>query len=299
MKLWITKNSEIPVRDQIVAQVKVAIASGDLRPGDKLPSTRELARRFGIHANTVSAAFRKLVMDGCVEFRKGSGIFVRENGADRLDVLLEGLFRDAAEAGFSKDKVLGRILNAKGSGAVVGFALFEPNDALAEIIAFEILMATGHTVTRIFKTDHLPLDSMLVALFDEEAKLRDTFDVTDFVLLNPNSVAGSLAGRTKPRAGDLVAVASGWDDFLSLAHLFLLSAGVEPNSICLCSTSEPGWKRGLATASMIICDTFTATEIQNYPHVVAFPIISPESLDELKGLASRDAVAPQESIPIH
>ncbi|HMS10969.1 MAG TPA: GntR family transcriptional regulator, partial [Pyrinomonadaceae bacterium] len=67
MKFWITKNSEVTVHEQIVTQVRVGITTGDLRPGDRMPSAREVARRFGIHANTVTAAYRELAASGDIE----------------------------------------------------------------------------------------------------------------------------------------------------------------------------------------------------------------------------------------
>jgi GntR family transcriptional regulator len=61
----------------LVTQVTLAILCKELQPGQRLPSTRDLARRFEIHANTVSAAYRELERDGWLEFRHGSGVFVR------------------------------------------------------------------------------------------------------------------------------------------------------------------------------------------------------------------------------
>ncbi|MET0754174.1 MAG: GntR family transcriptional regulator, partial [Pyrinomonadaceae bacterium] len=78
MKIWLSKNSEIPVREQIVTQIALGIVSGDLRVGEKLPSTREIARRFGVHSNTVSSAYQKLSEQNLIEFKKGSGFFVSE-----------------------------------------------------------------------------------------------------------------------------------------------------------------------------------------------------------------------------
>jgi DNA-binding transcriptional regulator YhcF (GntR family) len=297
MKIWITKNSEIPVRDQIVSQVRVAIASGDLRPGDKLPSTRELARRFSIHANTVSAAYRELAATGAVDLRKGSGIYIRENGHDRLDDLIERLFLDAARSGFSRDTVLERMLSGLSRKVIRGFALFEENDALAEIIAHEIRQSCGIKVERVTKEGDRHPGSVLVALFDEEPKVRSAFGNEDCIFLNPNSVASSLVGRARPRPDELVAVASGWEDFLRLSRLFLLAAGVDAQSICICSTAEAGWKRPLATASMIICDSVTATELYDDRRVVVFPVVSTDSLNELNRTMLGNAVAPSESIP--
>ena len=67
----------MPLREQLTAQIKLAILSQDLKPGQKLPSTREIARRFKIHSNTVSAAYRELSESGWVDMRAGSGIYVR------------------------------------------------------------------------------------------------------------------------------------------------------------------------------------------------------------------------------
>ena len=61
MRLWFSPASEVPIYRQLATQVMLAILSGDLKPGDRLPSTRELARRFSIHPNTVSAGYRELV----------------------------------------------------------------------------------------------------------------------------------------------------------------------------------------------------------------------------------------------
>ena len=75
MRIWLSKNNEVPVREQLATQIMLGIVSFDLKPGQKLPSTRELARRFNIHSNTVSAAYRDLAERGWVELRKGSGIY--------------------------------------------------------------------------------------------------------------------------------------------------------------------------------------------------------------------------------
>lgn len=51
MHLWLSKSSEVPLRDQLTAQVILGIVSDDLKAGQRLPSTRELARRYQVHAN--------------------------------------------------------------------------------------------------------------------------------------------------------------------------------------------------------------------------------------------------------
>jgi GntR family transcriptional regulator len=78
MQLWFARGGEVTIREQLVTQVILGILSDDLAPGQRLPSTRELARRFRLHPNTVSAGYRQLERERWVEFRHGSGVYVRE-----------------------------------------------------------------------------------------------------------------------------------------------------------------------------------------------------------------------------
>src|SRR6201986_5131706 len=121
MRLWLSKNSDVPLREQLVRQVMLGVVSGDLKPGQRLPSTRELARRFRIHSNTVSAAYRDLERAGWLEMRKGSGVYVRHLGGDistgdapldsrlELDRLISAFFTLARGQGFSLAEVQTRL----------------------------------------------------------------------------------------------------------------------------------------------------------------------------------------------
>src|SRR5213080_1645300 len=77
MLRWRCHSGMMEEREQRVSHVVLSILSGDLKPAQRLPSTRELARRFHVHPNTVSAGYRQLERDSWVEFRKGSGVYVR------------------------------------------------------------------------------------------------------------------------------------------------------------------------------------------------------------------------------
>src|SRR5919198_3106670 len=99
MQLWFSRHSDISIRDQLATQVVLAIVSGELSPGQRLPSTRELARRFRLHPNTVSAGYRQLQRNNWLQFRKGSGVYVsatppENQGAKvELDQLIREFFR--------------------------------------------------------------------------------------------------------------------------------------------------------------------------------------------------------------
>lgn len=94
--------SATPIYDQIVTQVKYAVAAGTLRPGEPLPSVRQLAVALRVNPNTVARAYRDLEADGVVETRAGRGTFVgaaerRLSAAARRKVLSPAVERLAAE----------------------------------------------------------------------------------------------------------------------------------------------------------------------------------------------------------
>jgi GntR family transcriptional regulator len=69
-------SSSEPLFAQIVGAAKHAVATGRLRPGDRLPSVRELARELLINPNTIVRAYQALEAEGVTVSRRGSGTFV-------------------------------------------------------------------------------------------------------------------------------------------------------------------------------------------------------------------------------
>jgi GntR family transcriptional regulator len=72
--------SGVPIYLQLMEQVKHAIETGALRPGEQLPGIRPLAEELVINANTVAKAYRELEHEGVIELRHGAGAFVSANG---------------------------------------------------------------------------------------------------------------------------------------------------------------------------------------------------------------------------
>src|SRR5215471_7921157 len=69
----------VPIYLQLMEQVKHAVETGALRPGDQLPGIRPLAEELVINPNTVAKAYRELEHDGVIELRHGAGAFVANN----------------------------------------------------------------------------------------------------------------------------------------------------------------------------------------------------------------------------
>jgi GntR family transcriptional regulator len=102
----IQRDSPVAVYEQIVAQVTFAVASGSLRPGDFIPSVRDLANELVINPNTVARAFVELEERGVVEGRRGRGTVVAEGAPDiclreRLRMVRERIRAALREAVFS------------------------------------------------------------------------------------------------------------------------------------------------------------------------------------------------------
>src|SRR6476661_6493713 len=74
-------SSGVPIYLQLMEQVKHAIETGALRPGDQLPGMRPLAEELVINPNTVAKAYRELEREGVIELRHGAGAFVSANAA--------------------------------------------------------------------------------------------------------------------------------------------------------------------------------------------------------------------------
>jgi len=104
-----------PIYAQLERGLRAAMATGRLKPGDQLPTVRQLAVELQINANTVARVYAELERTGIIETRRGVGSFVsatpeqahppREHER-RLRAFVTRVLADADAAGFSKDDVL-------------------------------------------------------------------------------------------------------------------------------------------------------------------------------------------------
>ena len=257
MRLWLSRSSEVPLREQLVTQIRLGIISGDLKGKQKLPSTRELARRFRIHSNTVSAAYRELDRSGWVEVRKGSGVYVRGRAANQtlddshgLDQTIAKFFRTARAGGYPLREIQARLKHWLVLQPPDHFLLIEPDPELRRILVTEIESATKvHTVgtgpDECGGPDFLT-GAMPVAIYSQIETVRATLPPgTDVLVLRSRSIPESLQGQTRPAADALIAVVSRWPEFLRWARAILVAAGLDPDSLSFRDARERGWQRGL------------------------------------------------------
>ena len=294
MRLWLAHGSEVSIREQLVTQVVLAILSDDLAPGQRLPSTRELARRFKLHPNTISAGYRQLERDRWVEFRHGSGVYVRETKpkaavpeALALDQAIAGLFRSAREMGLPLAVVRSRLRQWLDLQPPDYFLVIEPTEELREILIAEMGKALTFPV-RGCSPQECGNSGMLdgaipVALPNKAKQIRPLLPVgTELLILQVRSVPTSLAGWLPAPSDVLVGVASKWPEFLKLARIMLSAAGFHSDNLVLRDARKPRWQRGLEQTAAVICDAVTAAALPKGCRAISFPLLSEGSVAELQ-----------------
>jgi len=291
MQLWFARGSEITIREQLVTQVILGILSDDLAPGQRLPSTRELARRFRLHPNTVSAGYRQLERERWVEFRHGSGVYVRERKPDlapssalALDQLIARLFRSARELGAPLSTVRSRLRQWLELQPPDYFLLIEPEEELRRIVAAEIARAVTFPVQSCNLHDcPKTLDGAIPVVLPNRAAMRQALpEGVDVLTLHFRSVPTSLAGWLPAPSGALIGIASRWPDFLKLARTMLNAAGFHPDALVFRDARKVNWQRGLKQTAAVICDSVTATELPAGCWAIPFPLLSEPSIEELR-----------------
>ena len=77
-------NDKTPIYQQIMSQVKSQIASGNIKPGEKVPSIRELSKMLQTNPNTIIRSYKELEREGLIINKRGEGAFVTEVAGTNL-----------------------------------------------------------------------------------------------------------------------------------------------------------------------------------------------------------------------
>ncbi len=302
MRLWVSKNSDVPLREQLVRQIMLGVVSDDLKPGQRLPSTRELARRFRIHSNTVSAAYRDLERAGWLEVRKGSGVYVRQLGTEpgaapldsrlELDRLINAFLTLARGQGHTLADVQARLKHWLSLEPPDHFLVVEPDEGLREILMAEIAEATSFRVSGCgyegCAGEAARAGGAVVALYSKAEEVRRALPAeVQPIFLNVRSIPESLAGERVPPPDALVSVVSRWPKFLEWARVFLVAAGLDPDALDLRDAREEGWERGLRSSAHVITDALTARRMPEGVSPRVYRVVADSSLEELRAFVER------------
>ena len=109
----ISTGGPVPIYRQIVDQVCRAVATGQLVPGEQVPSVRALAEQLVINPNTVARTYADLIREGVLEAQKGKGVFVarrrpvytKAERLRRLEASLDGFVNEGVRLGFTPEEL--------------------------------------------------------------------------------------------------------------------------------------------------------------------------------------------------
>jgi DNA-binding transcriptional regulator YhcF (GntR family) len=289
MRFWITKNSELSIREQMVRQVLLSILSEDLPPGHKLPSVRAVARQHHIHSNTVSAAYHDLLEQGWLELRHGSGLYVRPldqsgDGPGELDRLLTKALQEARRQGHEPEEVLRRLEHLLQPHAYERILIAEPEPAMREILQAEINEQVSIPVEECDFSKLSKLGrSVVVALPTRAAKVRRSLPPGVLcVPLRLRSVRGALEGQARPELNSIVSIVSRSAEIRQWSRAMLVAVGLDPECLCEVDAASTGWQDRLSLSAFVITDIVAARELPAGCRAKVFRMIADSSIAELK-----------------
>ena len=117
VRIHIATGDARPIFKQIVDEIRIKIAKGELPTGTKLPSVRALAMQLSVNPNTVAKAYGELATQGFLESRKGLGIFVKERNQilslaernKRLDTAIDAFMNEVVHLDIPREAILARL----------------------------------------------------------------------------------------------------------------------------------------------------------------------------------------------
>jgi GntR family transcriptional regulator len=114
----VDSRSPTPIYAQLDRAIRAAIATGQIGPGSKLPTVRQMAVDLAVNANTVARVYAQLERDGILETQRGVGTFVRDAPAPQaarahrereLRALIQRFIGDAALLGFTLPELISQL----------------------------------------------------------------------------------------------------------------------------------------------------------------------------------------------
>ena len=279
--IWLTRDHSVPIHDQLVTQVLLGILSDDLKPGQRLPSVRALARVLHVNSNTVSGAYRELVRDGWLEARHGSGVYVRSAPAparSRLEELLTAFVGMARREGWTATDMRNAVERELARTSSERLRLFEPEPDLRDVLLREIEESCG--VRLGVYADSPTAEGALIVAMHGRAQLleRELPSNAPRLLLPVTSIPAALLGHGRPAPDTLIAIVSASPEILRRARTVLLAAGIESNAVVECDARQPDWRARAMTSDLAIADILTAQTLSAHRNLRVLRVLAEDSL---------------------
>jgi DNA-binding transcriptional regulator YhcF (GntR family) len=289
----LNRRGGVPLHDQLLAQLELRILSGAIAPGQRLPPVRVLARRLGLHANTVSSAYRDLEQAGHVELRRGAGVYVRAGAPAALDEArgLDEMVRLALSAAFRKGHTgseiraaVERWLRAAPPERVV---MVDPRPETLDLVAHEIrtalgVPASGCTLEQLAREPGLTSGALLLALPYHASKVAKAAPGVPLETVHVETPPEDQKIVETLPAGAAVLIVSGSPILLQIAAG--LVGGLRGDEVLVETrllSRRADWRRLLPAADVVFADALAAPVVRE---------ARPRRLRELRLLGKEDLV---------
>jgi DNA-binding transcriptional regulator YhcF (GntR family) len=270
----LSRKGGVPLHDQLLAQLELKILGGALAPGQRLPPVRVLARRLGLHANTVSLAYRDLERAGHVELRRGAGVYVRAGAPASLDEArgLDEMVRLALSAAFRQGHsgaeiraAVERWLRAAPPERIV---VVDPRRETLELMVHEIrtalgVPASGCTLEELAGEPGLASGALLVALPYHAAKVARAVPGAPIETVHVEVPPGDRELLRVLPAGATILVVSGSPILLQIARA--LVGGLRGDDVLVEArllSRRAEWRRLLPAADVAFADALAAPVVR-------------------------------------
>jgi len=289
MDIILNRVGGVPLRDQLVTQLELRILSGALRPGQKLPSVRALARRLKVHPNTVAAAYQDLQATGHASTRRRSGVYVLSSGpatleqARSLDEMIRMALGIAFRRGFSAAQIRAAVTRWMAAVPPDRIVFVDPVPDARELFVAELrgivsLPVGGCSPEEVERDPSLLAGALGVCLPYHLEPLRATAPGAPFEAVHLELPEAERQAIMALPAGATVLVVSHASTVLPFASV--LGRTLRGDEILVETrllSDKRGWRRLLPAADLILAD------------VLAFPMIGrarPRRVREMRLLSA-------------
>jgi GntR family transcriptional regulator len=296
----LNRKGGVPLHDQLLAQLEIKILGGSLSPGQRLPSVRALARRLGLHANTVSGAYRDLERAGHLELRRGAGVYVRAGSpasvedARGLDEVVRLALNAAFRKGFSGAEIRAAVERWLRAAPAERVVIVDPREETLAILVHEVkgalgVPASGCTLEALAREPELAAGALVLAFPYHAAKAARLAAgaAVETIHAQPSPTSEALV-RGLP-AGAIVLIVSLSPIVLKLAEGFVSSLrGDEVLVETRVASRRAEWRRLASVADLVFADVVAAPDVRRE---------SPKHFRELRLLGEQDLARVRAALP--
>lgn len=301
MKIRISKESEVPIYEQLAEEITFWIATGELKPGEVLPSVKAMARRLKIHYNTVSRAYQQLASRKLVIRRPGSRIVVRPPGemekppeVKDLDDLINETVQAARKHGYTFQQLRQRVEERLMAQPPDHILVVDADSGMRLLIQEELKRELPFLVESC-ETDELPLNHKLAtgalvvgapgAIAKVTSKLPKDHPVMSITFSPADEFVEMIREFDRP---SMIALVSISELFLRTARGLLAPVVGSHHTMreYFLPSESP---RSLRAADLVISDSIACRRVKS-KKLMCYRVVSSTCLEQLSGALERQDV---------